>query len=686
MAQEVKVIPESQGDEHSHEGNLLGPLLCWAVVFADIGTSVYYTPGILYGSVGKLAGFFVFLTMTVFVLLTLKYAEVTHRFPQGGGVVTVAAQAINHWVGALGGMFILVDYFLTSAISSISGVQYFSVVLPAIGPSITLPVGGSIQPIILLITISLLILLGILNWVGVSESAKVSLVGAVIAFASDLAILITVFTHMSFTTFFSLFPAMFAHETLTPASILIGFAGSFLAFSGLESISQLSPVMKTPRKKVAGIALLLVVLTIGITSPILTMLSTVLQPHQAANSVLSTQLISLLGGKFGGYVLQTEVALSAGALLVFASNTAIIGSYHVFIALARMEFFPAFVLQRNKLRGTPHYSIALATGIPIVVLIVVLGNINILGDMYAFGLLGAFTLTCLGLDLVRYRERKAARTAASPMVQQVASPSSNGHSPVSPGTAFDDVLPTQSEQHNQTPSTSLSPHSTSIAKDASITPSTTGKPSVWSNIEFWLGILTTILVFVAWSTNLVAKPLATAFGGTVAGIGMLVAYSNYRRNRQAGRVPVMTTGVEGQLPGSILAILTAINGHNDAVIKTAINNADGHPVVFLYIGENTGKKVRTPSMFEVVDPYLDDAKAREYFGKAEHLAQQAKINRRFVYRIQEPGAIARVWQIVHPHDTVVAAENAPSVENINPDRVRYELTTNGKVAHLLKTW
>lgn len=686
MAQEVKVISESQGDEHSHGGNLLGPLLCWAVVFADIGTSVYYTPGILYGSVGKLAGFFVFLTMTVFVLLTLKYAEVTHRFPQGGGVVTVAAQAINHWVGALGGMFILVDYFLTSAISSISGVQYFSVVIPAIGPSITLPVGETIQPIILLITISLLILLGILNWVGVSESAKVSLVGAVIAFASDIAILITVFTHMSFTTFLSLFPAMFAHETLTPASILIGFAGSFLAFSGLESISQLSPVMKTPRKKVAGIALLLVVLTIGITSPILTMLSTVLQPHQAANSVLSTQLISLLGGKFGGYVLQTEVALSAGALLVFASNTAIIGSYHVFIALARMEFFPAFVLQRNKLRGTPHYSIALATGIPIVVLIVVLGNINILGDMYAFGLLGAFTLTCLGLDLVRYRERKAAREASSTSTEQATPPSGNGHLLLTPGTAFDDVLPAQGEQHKQAPSTSLSPHSTSIAKDASITPATTGKPSVWSNIEFWLGILTTILVFVAWSTNLVAKPLATAFGGTVAGIGMLVAYFNYRRHKQAGRVPVMTTGVEGQLPGSILAILTAINGHNDAVIKTAINNADGHPVVFLYMGENTGKQTRTPSMFEMVDPYLDDAKAREYFGKAEHLAQQAKINRRFVYRMQEPGAIARVWQIVHPHDTVVAAENAPSVENINPDRVRYELTTNGKVAHLLKTW
>src|SRR5436305_11481114 len=176
----------ASSEEHNHGGSLLGPILCWAVVFADIGTSVYYTPGILYGTVGKLAGFFVFLTMSVFVLLTLKYAEVTHRFPQGGGVVTVAAQAINHWVGALGGMLILVDYFLTAAISCLSGILYFSVVVPAIGGSLAL-----------WITIGILVLLGILNWVGISESARVSLVGAVIASISDIAILVTVFLHIS---------------------------------------------------------------------------------------------------------------------------------------------------------------------------------------------------------------------------------------------------------------------------------------------------------------------------------------------------------------------------------------------------------------------------------------------------------------------------------------------------------
>src|SRR5205807_10598724 len=130
------------------------------------------------------------------------------------------------------------------------------------------------------------------------------------AFISDIAILVTVFTHISLGEFLSLFPKMFVGRTLTPISLLVGFAGSFLAFSGLESISQLSPVMKTPRKRVAGIALLLVVLTIGLTSPLLTMFATLLLPSQVVGDpVLSAQVISLLGGHWGTIALQIEVAI-----------------------------------------------------------------------------------------------------------------------------------------------------------------------------------------------------------------------------------------------------------------------------------------------------------------------------------------------------------------------------------------
>ena len=664
---EQEASPPSTGHGQHQSVGRLGPLLCWAVVFADIGSSVYYVPGILYGRVGNLAGFFVLLTMSVFVLLTLKYAEVSARFPEGGGVVSVAAQAINSWVGALGGMFILVSYFLTAAISCLSAIQYFSVVFPAIGP------------FILEITISVLVLLGILNWVGISESAKVSLVGALVAFVSDLAIIWTVFTHIPISEFPFLFARMFQHASLTPPSILVGFAGAFLAFSGLESISQLSPSMKTPRKKIISMALFLVVITIGVTSPLLTLLSTLLQQDKAADPVLSTQLLSLLGGHWGNVLLQTEVAVSASLILAFASNTAIIGAYHVFLALSRMEFFPEFILRRNRFRGTPHWSIAFAIGIPIAVLVLVQGKIDILGDMYAFGLLGAFTVTCLGLDIIRYRERRGGQATAVHLADKQ---NANGHAPAAPAGALADspapnhLSPLFKFNGQRSPAGTL-PEGTLTTIASSFERGVVG---LWQQLDFWVGVLTTLLVMLAWSISIVSQPLATAFGCSVALAGMSVAYVNYIR----GRSPAVIPYLEGRIPDSLLAVLTAGDDHNDAIIKATIDNAYGRPVVFLYLAKP--KVGRVPQLFEVVDPYLEDQPAKDTLKQAALMARKARLAPRFVYRQQEPGMAALIWQRVHPCDVVLTAEQAAEAQEINPDRIRYELTPRGKIAHLLKRW
>jgi hypothetical protein len=165
---------------------------------------------------------------------------------------------------------------------------------------------------------------------------------------------------------------------------------------------------------------------------------------------------------------------------------------------------------------------------------------------------------------------------------------------------------------------------------------------------------------------------------------MLVAYINYRQQKQKGYLPVVTTGLEGRLPGSVLAVLTAKNGHNDMVIRSAISSAEGKPVVFLYLGEP--KAERIPQIFEVYDPYLYDPYAKKTFGKAENLAHKSKIPRRYVYTTEEPGSVADVWHIAHPHDTIVAADYSGDVVDVNPDRIRYELTPQGKVAHLIKRW
>ena len=87
-----------------------------------------------------------------------------------------------------------------------------------------------------------------------------------------------------------------------------------------------------------------------------------------------------------------------------------------------------------------------------------------------------------------------------------------------------------------------------------------------------------------------------------------------------------------------------------------------------------------------MDPYLEDEPAKTTLKQAALLARKAGLVSRFVYRPQAPGSAGRIWQTVHPRDVVLTAERAAQVEEINPDRIRYELTPHGKIAHLLKSW
>ena len=81
---------------------------------------------------------------------------------------------------------------------------------------------------------------------------------------------------------------------------------------------------------------------------------------------------------------------------------------------------------------------------------------------------------------------------------------------------------------------------------------------------------------------------------------------------------------------------------------------------------------------------MNDPQARHILGRANLLADQAKIECRFVYRRQSPDAVYRVWQALHPADTIVDAEQASVLKRIQPDRTVTEVTPQGEVVHMLK--
>lgn len=641
------------GHAHTHdESHRLGAFLCWAVVFADIGTSVYYTPGILYSQFGSLAGLFVTMTMVAFLLLALKYAEVSVRFPEGGGVVTVSGRALSPWFGALGGMFILVDYFLTAAISSLSGLQYLQDVIPVI------------RLYVLPATVVVIVLLGVLNWWGIKESAVVSAVIAVAAFISDIVIVVAVLISVPMHTILALMGEVFHGGHLTALATLTGFAGAFLAFSGLESISQLSPVMARPRSRTVSIALGLVVITVGLTSPILTIFATTLLNGQ--HTALLThpiahidpnQFISQLGQAYGGPVIGIATAVTASALLIFASNTAIIGSYHVFMALSHMSFFPKIVLKRDPRRDTPIVSVALATIIPILILLFANGKIDLLGQLYAFGLLGAFALTCVSLDVLRFKELRGGTQIA-----------------------FHDE-----EDYAIAPLEPIEEDAGDIEIGAPTTTQTTwqvirrGWSAAWPKINFALGIITTILVAVAWITNLIVKREATIFGGGLTIAGMAIAIWHYRHEENSGRNTILPSWVTTYAPDTVLAIISTDSKRNREIIESALRWARGRKTLVYVLAEHPHDQ---PKRWQIELQAARDPAAQTAFRAALELGARTHTPVQVFYSTGGAPAAVRAWRVTHSRDVVADPETAKIFgKSISPTYVSFKAQDGVRVAH-----
>jgi len=377
------------------------------------------------------------LTTGGFILLALKYIEISWRNPEGGGVVTITTKAFGPMWGCLGGMLITVDYFLTTAISAVAGFQY-------IGSAF-----NSIDAHIVLLSCAGVGVLAALNIVGIRESAAVALVMACASFVANIVVIVAAIFAMDGTQWSAVLSRMGTGNGISSYELLVGFASAWLAFSGLESISQLSPAMRFPLRRTTRRAMVAVIATMIVTSPVLTALSIGLLPEHI-KATESERFISELGLIVGGLSIKLAVVLTASSLLLFASNTAIIGSYHVFLALVKGGFLPKIVALRNYKFNTPHVAVAIATIIPILVIWLSRGEMKVLGDMYAFGLLGAFVFSSLSLDTIRWRLGRR-------------------------------------------------------------------------DFVFWLGVLTTGMVMVAWGINLVEKQLATYFGGMVTIIGLLIA-------------------------------------------------------------------------------------------------------------------------------------------------------------------
>jgi amino acid transporter len=389
-AQGARPAPEIESPAGRGVG-YLGPALAWAVVFADLGTSVYYVPAILYAQVGGLAPMFVLVATVAFVFVALEHLEIARRYPKGGGGVSAASEAFGPRVGVVSGALMVSAYLLTIAISVVTALHYIAVIRPF---AHEIPVMSA----------AALLLLGFLHWVGVRELPRLALAMALAALACMAALVVAVLLKVPELHWIALWNNLKQMSSDHWPETATGFAAAWLAFSGLESLGQLAPALREPRRRVIRIVAVLVVVSLVVTVPLFTLIA--VEAAQASRIGPHPALLAAVAQAYGGRWLLVAVSLTGAGFLLVGANVAFIGCYNVFKAVGELGYLPAAMAARHKRYGTPRGAIVVITAATVLLVVTTGGELFRLGKVFAFGLLGSYAITSVSLVVIAWREKR----------------------------------------------------------------------------------------------------------------------------------------------------------------------------------------------------------------------------------------------------------------------------------------
>jgi basic amino acid/polyamine antiporter, APA family len=392
---------------------VLGTPALFATAYGNVGSSIYYALGLVAGIALGLTPLVFVISGLIFAATAATYAEGTVRFPEAGGSSSFARHAFNELVSFGAAWAQMLNYVITIAISAFFVPHYLSIFWSPLRDNPWDIVGGAI-------VIALLVLL---NIVGIREAASLNIFLAVVDFGTQLLLVLIGFA------------LIFSPHTVFSANLHWGVAptwGSFflaipiamIAYTGIETVSNLAEEARDPPRDVprsiswvAG-----AVFAIYFTLPLIALSAL---PVHRAGSGYETKLgeppenggfandpvlglVEHLG--LHGTVLDAAkiyVGLLASTILFIATNAGVIGASRITYAMASYRQLPEIFRRLHPRFKTPWLSLVVFAG-AISIAVLLPGQTNFLGDMYAFGAMLSFTIAhaaVIALRIIR-RERE----------------------------------------------------------------------------------------------------------------------------------------------------------------------------------------------------------------------------------------------------------------------------------------
>ncbi|HLB91781.1 MAG TPA: APC family permease [Terriglobales bacterium] len=413
-----------------------------AIVLNDLASSAFYACGIAEQAVGKSAPWFIVAVMLFSFAVRAVYVESCSMFVRGG-VYRVVKEALGGTLAKLSVSALMFDYILTGPISGVSAGQYIVGLINEIMVTADLHgwipralhnlYNGTPQLNINLTSVVFALAVTIYYWwentKGIQESSKKALrvmqittVMVVILLAWSVITLFKTgyhpvplptpenlhFSRESLGFLRHSFPEQSLAKMFGLLGILIAFGHSVLAMSGEESLAQVNRELAHPKLKNLKKAAIIIALYSFIFTGLSALLSVMLIPDAVRVPVYKDNLISglamymwgplLLRLIFRGFVVVVGFLILSGAV-----NTAIIGSNGVLNRVSEDGVLADWFRFPHRKYGTSSRIINLVVLLQIITILASRGDVYVLGEAYAFGVIWSFTFNNLAMLVLRFK-------------------------------------------------------------------------------------------------------------------------------------------------------------------------------------------------------------------------------------------------------------------------------------------
>lgn len=414
-----------------------------AIVLNDLGSSAFYAGGIAEQAVGKSAPWLVLGVVAFSFAVRSVYVESCSMFTRGG-VYRIVKEALGGTFAKLSVSALMFDYVLTGPISGVSAGQYIVGMLndvtsyvahrwhpaPYLTPHLRPDLASAV------IAIAITIYFWWQNIKGIEESSekalsimKITTVMVVILLAwggftvavhgASLPPLPTPANlHFSDDALGFLKGTRFA-TSLGLFGVLMAFGHSVLAMSGEESLAQVNREIEHPKLKNLKRAALLIAVYSLLFTGIGSLLAVMIIPdavrvHVYGDNLIAGMAMYMAGPALARATFRVFVVLVGFLILGGAVNTAIVGSTGVLMRVAEDGVLTDWFRHPQKRYGTSHRIVNLVVGMQLLVIVLTRGNVIVIGEAYAFGVIWSFTFNALAMLVLRYKFR-GERTSKVPL-------------------------------------------------------------------------------------------------------------------------------------------------------------------------------------------------------------------------------------------------------------------------------